>query len=64
LIFIPQILARALPTALLGGIMVTFVIESRRLHLEIKDSLYYPTTISVSILCWIVIIGNWLLYLS
>jgi hypothetical protein len=64
LMFLPQILARALPVALLGGITVPLALETRRAHLELKDSLYYPTTLGISILCWIIIIGNWFLYIS
>lgn len=64
LMFLPQILARALPVALLGGLIVPLTLESKRLHLELKDNLYYPTTLGVSLLCWIIIIGNWFLYTS
>jgi len=64
LMFLPQILARALPVALLGGITVPLALESKRLHLELKDTLYYPTTLGVSMLCWIIVIGNWFLYAS
>lgn len=64
LMFLPQILARALPVALLGGITVPLALESKRLHLELKDNLYYPTTLGVSMLCWIIVIGNWFLYAS
>lgn len=64
LMFLPQILARALPVALLGGITVPLALESKRLHLELKDTLYYPATLGVSMLCWIIVIGNWFLYIS
>jgi hypothetical protein len=64
LMFLPQILARALPVALLGGITVPLALETKRVHLELKESLYYPTTLGVSMLCWVIIIGNWFLYVS
>jgi len=64
LMFLPQILARALPVALLGGITVPLALESKRLHLEVKDTFYYPATLGVSMLCWIIVIGNWFLYIS
>lgn len=64
IMFLPQILARALPVALIGGVTVPLALQSRRLHLELNDSLYYPTTLGVSILCWIIIIGNWFIYIS
>jgi hypothetical protein len=64
IMFLPQILARALPVALLSAITVPVIIESKKLHFEIKDTLYYPATLSVSFICWIIIIGNWFLYVS
>ena len=59
LMFLPQIFARALPVALLGGITVPLALECKRLHIELNDNLYYPATIGTSMLCWIIIIGNW-----
>jgi hypothetical protein len=64
IMFVPQILARALPVGLLGAITVPFILESKKLHFEIKETLYYPVTLSVSIICLMIIIGNWFLYVS
>jgi hypothetical protein len=61
LIIMPNILAGGVIPALIGGFVVPAVILVKRLDLTIKDRIYYPTTIGITILCWFIVIGNWLL---
>lgn len=56
--FIPQILASGLLAALLGVITVPIVLLVTKLDVSVKDTLYYPATIGVSALCWIIVITN------
>jgi len=56
--FIPQILASGLLAALIGAMTVPAVFTVKKLDITIKDHLYYPITIGVSALCWIVVITN------
>jgi hypothetical protein len=58
LAFIPQILASGLLAALLGVITVPAVFMVKKLNVPVKDRLYYPVTIGVSALCWIIVITN------
>jgi hypothetical protein len=56
--FIPQILASGLLAALLGVITIPAVFMIKKLDVPVKDRLYYPITLGVSALCWIVVITN------
>ena len=56
--FIPQILASGLLAALLGVITVPAVFMVKQIDVSVKDRLYYPITLGVSALCWIVVIVN------
>lgn len=56
--FIPQILASGLLAALIGAVTVPAVFMVKKLDVSVKDRLYYPITIGVSALCWIVVITN------
>jgi hypothetical protein len=56
--FIPQILASGLLAALLGVITVPVVLLVTKLDVSVKDTFYYPATIGVSALCWIIVITN------
>lgn len=56
--FMPRILAGGLLTALLGATTLPIVLQVKKLDLRIKDSLYYPTTIGLSLLCWVGVIGS------
>lgn len=57
IVFIPRILASGLLTALLGATTLPVVIQVKKLDLTIKDRLYYPASLGLSLLCWIVVIG-------
>lgn len=54
---IPQYLARGLPVALIGGIMIPAVLSLKKIDIHVKDIYYYPATIGISGFCWITIIG-------
>ncbi len=63
LVFIPQILASGLLAAIIGGITVPAVLAIKKLDLSIKERLYYPTTIGISIMCWFIVIANTIIIL-
>jgi hypothetical protein len=57
--FMPQILARGLLASIVGGITIPVIFVLKDININnVKDRLYYPTAVSVSILCWIVVIAN------
>jgi hypothetical protein len=62
LVFIPQILASGLLAALIGVVTVPVVFTMKKLDIPLHDPLYYPVTLGVSALCWIVVITNTILY--
>ena len=64
IVFIPQMLATGLLAALIGGVVVPVTLLLKKLDITIKDRLYYPTTIGVSILCWFIVIANTILISS
>ena len=61
IVFIPQILASGLLAALLGVVTVPAVFSLKKLDITIKDRVYYPVTIGVSAICWIIVIINTIL---
>jgi hypothetical protein len=63
LVFIPQILAAGLLAAIIGGITVPAVLATKKLDIAIRDRLYYPTTIGISLVCWFVVIANTIIIL-
>jgi len=59
IVFIPQILARGVPAALIGGIVVPAALMSKKIDIaSVKDKIYYPLTATVSAACWIIVILN------
>lgn len=59
IVFMPQILARGLLAAIVGGITVPAIFVLKDININnVKDRIYYPTAVSVSILCWVVVIAN------
>lgn len=64
LLFLPQILSKALIVGLIGGITIPIILSSNKLHISLKESMYYPATLGISLFCWTVIIGNWFFYIS
>jgi hypothetical protein len=61
IVFIPRILSSGLIAALIGGAVLPVTLLAKRLDLTIKDRLYYPITIGLSVLCWFAVVGNWFL---
>ena len=64
LVFIPQILASGLLAAIIGGITVPAVLATKKLNLSIKERMYYPATISISVVCWFIVITNTIILLG
>jgi hypothetical protein len=58
LVFIPQILANGLLAALLGVATVPVIFSLRKLHIVVKDQLYYPISIGISVFCWVFVMVN------
>ena len=59
IVFMPQILARGLLAAIVGGITVPAIFALKDININnVKDRIYYPTVVSVSILCWVIVIAN------
>ena len=63
LVALPQILAQGLPAALLGVATVPALLYTQKLHITIKDKLYYPTGAAITTLCWLFVVGNWLIFI-
>ena len=61
IVFIPRILSSGFIAALIGGAVLPVTLLAKRLDLTIKDRLYYPITIGLSVLCWFAVVGNWFL---
>ena len=59
--FIPTILAEGLIVALFGALVFPLTIEIYKLDMKIPDKLYYPTTVGISLFCWISVIGTWII---
>jgi len=57
----PNIFASGLLPALIGGSMLPAIILIKNVDFTIKERLYYPTTIGVSVLCWFIVVGIWFL---
>jgi hypothetical protein len=63
-VFIPQILASGLLAAVLGSMVIPVAVLVRNLDVSLKDRLYYPVTVGVSALCWIMVIANTLIIIG
>ena len=60
--FLPQILARGTLAAVLGAVAVPVALSARLPDVaKIRDRLYYPTALGISVISWILIIGNFLI---
>jgi len=62
IIIIPKILSAGLLPALIASFMVPIVISTKKLDITVKDKIYYPAGISVSLFCWIIVLGFWFIY--
>ena len=62
ILFIPQILASGLLAAVIGGIIAPTMFLLKKYDTNIvRNRLYYPTTIGISALCWLIVIANTIL---
>lgn len=57
----PNIFSSGLLSALIGGAVLPSVILIKNVDVNVKDRLYYPTTIGVSVFCWCIVVGSWFL---
>ena len=65
ILFMPQILARGLLAAIIGGITVPVIFVLKNINISnVKDQIYYPATAAISILCWVAVIANALLLMG
>jgi len=64
IVVVPQILAQGLPASLLGFLTVPLVMSTYKLNITIQDKLYYPTGATITVLCWLFIVGNWLIFIT
>ncbi|MDH7518007.1 MAG: hypothetical protein QHH19_06675 [Candidatus Thermoplasmatota archaeon] len=63
--FIPQILARGLLAALIGGFVVPAALLIKKIDVAtVEDKLYYPITTMISVTCWFAVILNTLFVLK
>ncbi len=57
--FLPSILASGLIVGLIGAVTISATIELGKIDFKLADKLYYPTTLGVSAICWIIVVGTW-----
>ena len=55
----PNIFSSGLLPALIGAAVLPGIILIKKVDLTLKDRLYYPTTIGISIFCWFIVIVSW-----
>jgi hypothetical protein len=61
IVFLPRILSSGLIAAVIGGAVLPITLLAKKIDITVKDRLYYPSTIGLSLLCWFIVIGNWFL---
>lgn len=61
LVFMPRILAGGLYAAIIGGITLPITLYVKKIDITVKDKLYYPVSIGISIFCWVAVIAIWFL---
>jgi hypothetical protein len=60
IVILPKILSSGLIAALIGGVVLPITFLTKNINITVKDRLYYPTTLGITIICWLIVIGNWL----
>lgn len=60
MVLMPNILASGLLAALVGGVILPITLSIKRLDITLKDRLYYPTALGISLFCWFIVVGFWL----
>jgi len=62
IVILPKILAAGVLPALIAAVTIPIVISTKKLDISIKDRIYYPAGIVVSIFCWVAVISSWILF--
>ena len=62
IVFLPRILASGILPALIAAFMIPLVISIKQLDITVKDKIYYPAGIGITLFCWISIIGSWIIF--
>ena len=60
-VFMPNILGSGLIAALIGGAVLPTTFLAKKIDITIKDRVYYPSVLGISVICWFIVIGNWFL---
>ena len=60
-VFLPRILAGGLLPAFFGCVIVPATFLLKRIEVTMKDAVYYPASLGISALCWLIVIGNFML---
>ena len=60
-VFMPNILGSGLIAALIGGAVLPITLLAKKIDITIKDRIYYPSVLGISVICWFIVIGNWFL---
>jgi len=65
IVFLPQILSRGLLAAIISGIALPTIFILKNIDIsKIKDRVYYPTTATITIFCWVAVILNTIIMIS
>lgn len=62
--FMPQIFSKGLYAGIIGGLSIPIAFSLSNIKLSFRDKIYYPTTIGISSICWIIVIVNWYIFIS
>lgn len=57
----PNILSSGLLPAIIGAAVLPGIILIKKVDFTLKNRLYYPTTVGISIFCWFIVIFSWFL---
>lgn len=60
IVYLPRIPSSGLIAGVCGAVILPMIFLTKKIDIIVKDRIYYPITISISILCWLFIVGNWL----
>jgi len=61
IVFMPNILARGLIAAIIGGAVFPIAMLVSKVDLHVKEKVYYRATLGISLICWLIVVGNWFL---
>lgn len=60
-VFMPNILSSGLLAALIGGAVLPVTFLAKKIDITIKDRIYYPSVLGITVICWFIVVGNWFL---